>query len=117
MLVLSNFSYASQLMFCGMTGEVSKCECKHESPISGKSLSIGKDKSRCCTHQINELTNSNLLSIVKTELPKDINSFGPLWLNLTQDLEVQNISFTCLSIDKSHIPKSDIPILISSLLI
>ncbi len=117
MLVLSNFSYASQLMFCGMTGEISKCECRHDSPAPAKNLSIGKDKAKCCSQKVNELTNSNLLSTVKTELPKDINVFGPLSLNLAHDLDIQNISFTSLIIDKAHIPKLDILIFTSSLLI
>jgi hypothetical protein len=116
-LVFSNFSYATQLMFCGMTGEASKCECRHNSPAPAKDLSIGKDKTKCCTHQVSELSNSNQLLTVKTELPKDINAFSPMLLSLAQDLDVQSISFTSLSADKAHIPKSDIPVLTSSLLI
>jgi hypothetical protein len=117
MLILSNFSYASQLMFCGMTGEISKCECKHDSSQPEKNLSIGKDKSKCCSHQVNELTNSNLLSTVKTELLNDINAFGPSAFSLVIDLDMQKDSFTQLSTDKAHIPKLDIPVLTSSLLI
>lgn len=117
MLILSNFSYATHLMLCAMSNDVTVCECSHNDSKLPDELSYKKEKSGCCTNEITELTNSNLLSTVKIELPNDINSFSALILDLNQDSELYTSSFLNSALDKSHLPKLDIPILTSSLLI
>lgn len=117
LLILSNFSYATNLMLCAMSDDATDCQCSHNESKLPDELSYKKEKSGCCTNEITVLSNSNLLSTVKFELPNDINSFSALILDLKQDSELYTSSFLNSAIDKSHLPKLDIPILTSSLLI
>ncbi len=117
LLILSNFSYATQLMFCGMSGNTETCECTHDPGKHYEGISITTEKTRCCQEETNELANSNTLATLKTELPLDINTFAALVLVLNQSNEALPGSYLNVNIDKSHLPKLDIPILISSLLI
>jgi hypothetical protein len=117
LLILSNFSYATHLMLCAMSDDATVCECSHNDGNLPDELSYKKEKSGCCTSEISELTNSNLLTTVKFELPNNINSFSALILDLNRNSELYAGSFLNSAIDKSHLPKLDIPILTSSLLI
>ena len=117
MLVLSNFSYASNLMLCSMSKNARVCECNHENDEQNIGLSYTNENKRCCTDEITELKNTNILSTVKVELPKDITLFGALVLSLSNNVTSQNNVFVLSNIDKEHAPRTDIPILISSLLI
>lgn len=104
-------------MLCAMSDDATDCQCSHNESKLPDELSYKKEKSGCCTHEITVLTNSNLLSTVKFELPNDINSFGAIILHLNQNLVLQTEQFSNIAFDKSHLPKLDIPILTSSLLI
>lgn len=117
MLILSNFSYASHLMLCGMSKDTDECQCTHNNGKAADELKYSDVSKKCCTNEVKELKNSNNLSTVKIDLPKNINLFSPLVLS-TSNLTSQNNTFTVFSsIDKEHVPKLDIPVLISSLLI
>lgn len=100
-----------------MSDDAAVCECSHNDGNLPEGLSYNKEKSGCCTSEISELTNSNLLATVKIELPNDINSFGAIIFHLNQSPALGTGQFSNVSIDKSHLPKLDIPIFISSLLI
>jgi hypothetical protein len=104
-------------MLCGMSDDPRVCECNHISSEQNSDLSYTRENTKCCTDEISELTNGNTLSIVKIDLPKDINFFGVIILNWNQNSVLQINQFLNASIDKSHLPILDIPILISSLLI
>ena len=117
LLVLSNFSFATTYMLCSMGGEKSSCCCNHHKTKHIAGLSISKVKSSCCNEGTVELSNSNLLSTVKTEQPQDISVFSTIFAdNNSSQLYSANYNFQLTAI-KNHVPKSDIPILISSLLI
>ncbi len=117
LLVLSNFSYATQLMFCEMSNDTEICECTHNTAKPYEGISITNVNTKCCQEESSELTNSNTLTTLKPELPQNINTFGSLVLDLNQNHEALPGSYLNFSIDKSHLPKLDIPILVSSLLI
>jgi hypothetical protein len=117
MLILSNFSFATTYMLCNMGGEKSSCCCNHSNTKHIAGLSISKIKSSCCNEGTIELSNSNLLSTVKTEQPQDNLGFNSILIdNNSTQLFSANYNFKLVSI-KNHVPKRDIPILISSLLI
>ncbi|HEX2787539.1 MAG TPA: hypothetical protein VHP32_06500 [Ignavibacteria bacterium] len=115
LLILSNFSYATNLMACSMNNDNS-CECSHTYDNKTNELNYHKTTSGCCSEKTSELSNSNTLSISKTDLPKEIHSLGVLIVIPIQSFVSQNIS---MQIDKgiTGFHKQDIPIFISSLLI
>jgi hypothetical protein len=117
LLILSNFSYATQFMFCEMGGDSEGCECSHNNSRHYYGLSITSEKTKCCLEETSELSNTNTLNTLKTELPKNINAFSALILDLGQKSNLLISPLANLIIDKSHLPKLDIPILTSSLLI
>src|SRR4030095_520575 len=117
LLVLSNFSFATSLMICGMSDEITKCECKHDTQPPLKGIGYSKEKSSCCDNETTELSNSNTLSIVKTDLPKDITLFVLIAFDFHNDLSLQYNRPVHSSADKEHVPKQNLPVLISSLLI
>ena len=100
-----------------MGSDDAPCCCKHHKSSPAKELSVASESSACCGEGTIELANSNLLTTVKTEVPADITNFSP------QNIFIENITFNYNNISFSyiaqieHVPKSDIPILISSLLI
>jgi len=100
-----------------MSEDVRVCECNHDNEEQNSGLSYTNENSRCCIDEITELQNTNTLSTVKIDLPKDINLFSALILSLSNNVTLQNNVFVLSNIDKEHVPKLDIPILISSLLI
>ena len=118
LLVLSNFSFATQQMLCLMNDVDITCSCPmNEGSDSPGGLSIAAKDSPCCSNNTIELTNRNNLQIAGNELPKDITSFSAAFINLDLEFDCNSHfenSFTAL---KEHIPKAEIPILNSSLLI
>jgi hypothetical protein len=117
LLVLSNFSFATQLMFCQMSDDSKVCECTHSKDKQYDGISLTKVKTKCCTEETTELSNSNILLTFKTELPQDINVLGSLVNNYTIDLNLIANPSVSFIIDTSQFPKLDISILNSSLLI
>lgn len=114
LLVLSNFSYATQQMLCLMNDEDIKCECKCEVPSPSKTLVITDEDSPCCQRNTVELTNNNNLQSYNKELPSDITSYSPIIT--AGDFDSQSITASNqFSSQNEHVPKSEIPILISSL--
>ena len=100
-----------------MSNDDAPCCCKHESSKPAKELSFTMEKSDCCGEGRIELANTNLLSTVKIEVPADITSFSPELINTNNlTLTDNNISFSYIA-QIEHVPKSDIPLLTSSLLI
>src|SRR5258706_11782140 len=117
MLIFSNFSFATTYMICSMGSDDAPCCCKHKSSSPAKELSVITEKTSCCGTATIELANNNLLSTVKIEATADITSFSPSILNTNNlILHNYNISFSHIT-QIEHVPKSDIPLLISSLLI
>lgn len=119
LLIFSNFSYATQQMLCLMNDDDTdiKCDCMHKSNKYKDELTISSKTTPCCSSKTVELSNNNNLQKTGTELPKDISSFSPLYISL--DTEVSSslkfeVSHTGL---KDHVPRTEIPILISSLLL
>lgn len=105
-------------MFCEMNNDNKVCSCSHKDAENSDGITISREKSKCCTEEISELSNSNTLLSFKTELPQDINSFGAIFIYDASDLSLQNVNFNRFNtIDKSHLYYPDIPILNSSLLI
>lgn len=93
------------------------CCCKHNSSAPVKELRITSEKTSCCGEGKIELSNNNLLSTVKVEVPADITFFSQIFFNTTNlSLYNNNISFSYIT-QIEHVPKSDIPILTSQLLI
>lgn len=117
MLLFSNFSYATGYMLCGMKDNSSVCRCGHKSYEPIKELTFTDKSSSCCNEGTLELVNSNLLSTVKIELPFDISLFTPADANFQSEVSLtSNNNFYIISLAE-HVPKDDIPILKSSLLI
>lgn len=117
MLILSNFSFASHLMLCGMSDDKKVCECSHDNAKTNDGVNLSKEKSKCCTNEITVLSNSNQLSTVRVELPININSFAVLTFNFNHNSPLLNDPKIITWYDKSHLPVLDIPLLKSSLLI
>lgn len=117
LLILSNFSFATQLLFCSMNMDAKVCGCSHDNgkPIDG--LSISKVKAKCCNDETTELSNTNSLLTFKTELPQEISVLGVLVIDKSSDSNSASKFSADSFFDKSHLPKLDIPILTSSLLI
>ena len=100
-----------------MNDNAKVCECSHDKNKPYDGVSISKVKNKCCTEETTELSNSNTLLTFKTELPQDITVLGTLAINNSADLNLNANHFINLVYDKSHLPKLDIPILTSALLI
>lgn len=93
------------------------CQCSHSGDSPAQGLIVTKEDGGCCSFEVSELKNRNNLSFVKSYEPENVNSFGYTILDLSSDPVLQsNNSFSYFN---SNIPKpkSDIPILVSSLLI
>jgi len=115
-LVLSNFSYATTYMLCGMKDD-SSCCCQHKGHQPAKGLSLIKTDSGCCKEGIAVVSNDNLLATVKVELPLDISHFTPALLNLNSSFLADYSNSFIYIAGTEHVPKCDIPIITSSLLI
>lgn len=100
-----------------MSKDATVCECNHSMEKTSDELSFTGKGKKCCTDETTELKNTNILSTVKVDLPKDINLFGALIISLSAATSQNNAFVLSLNIDKEHVPKGDIPILVSSLLI
>jgi len=93
------------------------CECTCEENDFPSGLIITDVSSPCCSTRTHELSNTNNLQITSIELPKDITSFPPLFINRNLDHIYCNAFDNSYTAAKEHVPKAEIPILISSLLI
>lgn len=116
-LILSNFSFATQLMFCEMTGDTKVCECKKDDVKKFDGVSLTKHKSNCCNEETTELSNSNNLVIANNDLNNDLFPHVNIYFNNSVELihiYSNSIQYTP---DKSHLPEIDIPVFTSSLLI
>ena len=117
-LILSNFSFATTLMLCKMSGKQISCTCSHNQTDSPKGIAFSKIKNPCCDEKTIELSNSNTLTTVKNDLTGNflalidvINAGGNAsGLNIINASRINN-QFSY------HPPNSEIPILHSSLLI
>jgi len=122
LLVLSNFSFATQQMLCLMNDDADadadvKCDCTCAYNEISQGITISNNSSPCCSTKTNELSNINNLQITGNELPKDITSFSPLYINMLKDITFDSLIDITFSALKEHVPKAEIPILFSSLLI
>ncbi|MBZ0202063.1 MAG: hypothetical protein K8I03_03505 [Ignavibacteria bacterium] len=100
-----------------MSGADQVCQCDRNNEKDYSGLSLTKEKSKCCTEETTELSNTNNLLSFKTELPQDITSLGSLADNYSIDVSPNHIGFVKIIFDKPHYPNLDIPTLTSSLLI
>lgn len=117
MLILSNFSFATQLMFCEMTGDSSSCECSHKEQVRFRGVSFTQENSKCCEEKTAELTNTNTLLNQNNSQEHDSFVNICLYYISTVDLDIINHSlFIYLPQDTYH-PEIDIPVFTSSLLI
>lgn len=117
MLILSNFSYATQLMLCEMTGDTKACECKDKDVKKYDGITFNTVESKCCNEETSELSNTNTLLTNNNELNHDIYVNVTLFFNNNIDINHAVNSSVLYNPDKSHLPNLDIPILNSSLLI
>lgn len=100
-----------------MSNDAKVCQCSQNENKAVGGISLTKEKSKCCTEETTELSNTNNLLSFKTELPQDITDLGSFADNYTIDINHNNNTSANILFDKSHFPKLDIPILTSSLLI
>ena len=117
MLILSNFSYATQLMFCEMSGDSNKCECTHNYQPDYPGFSLAQQKNKCCNEETTELSNSNTLLTTNSQQNQEISSLVILFLDYSVFQDYKYNNNILYSPDKSHLPEIDIPIFNSSLLI
>lgn len=117
MLILSNFSFATQLMFCEMSGDNNECQCTHNDNKKYEGVSLTQEKTKCCSEETTELSNTNTLLNLNSGQEHDAYVNIALFLISTIDLDVINNRSLHFSPDKSHLPEIDIPIFTSSLLI
>ena len=97
-----------------MNDEDIKCECKCETPETSNKLIITDEDSPCCQSNTIELTNNNNLQTYNKELPANITAFSPS-IMIDDDNANQIFSSRSFTSLTDHIPKTEIPILISSL--
>ncbi len=117
MLILSNFSFATQLMFCEMSGDDNKCECSHIDAADYPGISFSQEKNKCCEEKTSELTNSNTL--LNFNNIQEHDSFANISLFYVSTIDpgiLNNITFRYFPQDAYH-PEIDIPVFTSSLLI
>lgn len=112
-LINSNYSFAITHMFCKMSKMQNECECKTDSDTKG--MQIDSKEPDCCKVKISEINNSNTLEKNKISFV-NINSVQ-LVTYILPAICISN-SYTKYNLYKDfNKPFSDIPILISSLLI
>lgn len=117
MLILSNFSFATQLMFCEMTDDSSKCECSHKEKPVYPGISLTQEKNKCCDEKTTELTNSNTLLNYNNIQENDSYANIALFCVSTIDPGIlNNVTFRYFPPGAYH-PQTDIPVFTSSLLI
>ena len=90
-----------------------KCCCNDDKESSG--ISISKLTNGCCDEKTIELTNSNNLQ--KTDNRLNIDNLKSLSVNILNNDLSYNSNSAFKNFLTFHIPKSDIPIRVSSLLI
>ena len=97
--------------------EIENCPmCQHQESQHDGKMSYSTPLPDCCKSSIFELSNSNQLSIVKTERPVRINYFLT-YVNLSSQLTGNSCAAISFIADKGCVPRSSIPILDSALLI
>lgn len=116
MLILSNFSYATNLMLCSMKDKDISCMCQHKMEKKYAGLSISKVKKSCCNSETVVLSNSNTLNTVKSELCSNPLIVMYYLTNGTLNNSAKSGIAVYYGLP-GQIPKADIPISISSLLI
>jgi len=117
MLILSNFSFATQLMICEMMGDSKVCDCAHRDNPKPDGLSLTQERNKCCNEETTELSNSNTLLNLNTEQDQDIYTNISILPNVAFDIESNFINSIKYTPDRSYLPEIDIPIFNSSLLI
>lgn len=116
-LILSNFSFAVTLAYCKMNGDNTACACSHNSSTEKPELSFKKIPNSCCDTKVVELSNSNILEnltkySVNTLFHTQIVNADAYGINKS----LSDVNRICSEFPY-HPPNSEIPILISSLLI
>jgi hypothetical protein len=114
LLILSNFSYATNIMMCGMMSGGKTSSCCNQKPDYGKGVSISKVIKSCCDSRTIELSNSNNLVNIKNDVSSNLKFFDLRCPGITPDISQSYILST--PSPKQKIPP-DIPILVSSFLI
>jgi len=117
MLILSNFSFATQLMICEMMGDSKVCDCTHRDEPKPDGLSLTQERSKCCNEETSELSNSNTLLNLNTEHDQEIYTNVSIAYNVTFDIESIYSSSILYTPDRSYLHEIDIPIFNSALLI
>jgi hypothetical protein len=121
LLVLSNFSFATQQMLCLMTEDESEteltctCVCDEEQAPSG--ITLSSESTPCCQNKTMELNNSNNLQVSASHLLKDVTAFSPtILITHVEDLSAPS-KYSFIVFTKEHVPRTDLPVILSSLLI
>ena len=120
LLILSNFSFATSFLYCTMKAEVVQtCCCSHKPVNNTGGLSLSQYHKSCCNLETRELANSNILNTVKSELPNKILTLVNTFAVVDPDacLSALQCTFITSCLLHQQIPKTDIPISNSSLLI
>jgi hypothetical protein len=116
-LILSNFSFATTLMLCKMSNMQTSCSCTQSQDHSSQGASLSKVNS-CCESKTYELSNSNILSIVKNDLTGNFLSIIDVINTESNAAGLSALYVSRITGELSyHPPNSEIPILNSSLLI
>jgi hypothetical protein len=116
-LILSNFSFATTLVFCDMDGGNDHCSCANTNDIGKYGPAIRSVTESCCETKIVELSNSNILEVLFS------NTVSPLThVNLINSVDITSFSVSAQVVKTynelaHHPPNSEIPIINSSLLI
>ncbi|MCC6865057.1 MAG: hypothetical protein IT280_02735 [Ignavibacteria bacterium] len=116
MLILSNFSFASQLMICEMYGDNCKCESPQNDHNDNRGIAFTQEKNNCCSEKITELSNTNTLIInnISHENEFLFSDYQSIYSEFNSNLQnTQNSKIK----DYHFLPVIDIPLLNTSLLI
>lgn len=117
LLILSNFSFATTIMLCGMSDESISCSCANSQEHSSHGIVIKKVKNSCCETETIQLSNSNNLQVVKNDLTGNFLVILNI-LNVEDGEGLKSgLNHSFASSINYHLPNSDIPVLYSSLLI
>jgi hypothetical protein len=116
-LILSNFSYATTLAFCKMSGDDTVCPCSLTGSAENNGPVLKKAAKTCCETKIVELSNRNILEV--------LNSYTGIFLHPEVELNHDAIALPDTFSDSNNDyngffykpPSCKIPVLHSSLLI
>lgn len=116
-LILSNFSFATVLVFCNMGSVDQTCACSRNNHTEKSELVLKSVAKSCCDKKIVELSNSNILEILHSNTVNPLIHYDLLSSGSNELNKIALNTGRIFSEFSYHPPNSEIPILNSSLLI